>query len=119
MPLTPQQILERLVEIVPGFHTYWESPEACFHEDNGEFTCCGVFGDCSHFVRAQYEQLSTVQRRQLAAFVVECMSSSDKELGNAAATCFLENLTHERFSKDFENYLAGDALDFYRRFQGT
>lgn len=57
--------------------------------------------------------------RQLAAFVVECMSSSDKELGNAAATCFLENLTHERFSKDFENYLAGDALDFYRRFQGT
>src|SRR5688572_21296264 len=117
MPLSPQQILERLIAILPEFRTYCESLEACFRDDDGSFTRCGVFGDCSHFVRDRYEQLSPLQRRQLAEFVRECMSSTDTELGDAAATCFLENLTFERFSKDFERYLAGDALEFYRRFQ--
>jgi hypothetical protein len=39
-------------------------------------------------------------------------------LADAAATCFLENLTYEPFSDDLESYLRGEALDFYRDFQG-
>jgi hypothetical protein len=119
MALTPQQILDRLIAILPGFRAYWESGAACSRDDDGSFTRCGVFSDCSHFIRDRYEQLSPLQRRQLADFVVECMSSTDRELCDAGATCFLENLTFERFSRDFESYLAGDALDFYRRFQGA
>src|SRR3712207_2807605 len=110
MLLTPQQILDRLVATLPAFAAYWESGEACFRDDGGSFTRCGVFSDCAAFVRDRYEQLSPLQRRRLADFVLECVSQSDTELADAAATCFLENLTFERFSRDFEGYLAGDAL---------
>jgi hypothetical protein len=119
MPLTPQQILDRLIAILPGFLAYWESAEACLRTEDGSFSRCGVFDDCSHFVRDHSAGLSPLQRRQLADFVLECMSSTDTELGDAAATCFLENLTFERFSYDFESDLAGDALVFYRRFRGA
>jgi hypothetical protein len=116
MPLTPQQILDRLVAIL---QTSLRTPEACFRDDGGSFSRCGVFGDCSHFMRDRYEGLSPLQRRQLADFALECMSQTDQDLGDAAATCFLENLTFERFSKDFESYLSGQARDFFRRFQGA
>ena len=46
------------------------------------------------------------------------MTPPGTDLDDAAATCFLENLTFEPFSKDFERYLAGEALHFFRRFQG-
>jgi len=118
MALTPQDILDRLITILPAFAAYRESDAACFRNDDGSLTRCGVFGDCSHFVRDHYDQLSPLQRRQLGEFVLECMTGSDRDLGDAAATCFLENLTFEPFSEDFERHLSGEALKFYRDFQG-
>ena len=117
MPLTPQQILGRLVVILPEFLEHWESRHSSFRDNDGSFTQCGVLAECSHFVRDHYDQLSSLQRHQLADFVLECMRSTDTDLRDAAATCFLENLSFERFSNDFETYLAGNALDFYRQFQ--
>ena len=118
MPLTPQQVLDRLVAILPAFGPYFASDEACFRDADGSFTACGAFGDCSHFVRAHYASLTGEQRRRLGDFVLECMTDADRELGDAAATCFLENLAFEWFSKDFESYLTGEALKLYRAWQG-
>ena len=116
MSPTPRQVLERLIAIVPGFADYWKSDDALFGDEAP--THCGVFSDWAIFVRDNYEHLSPVQLRLLGEFALECMAGPDTELCDAAATCFVENLTFERFSKGFEGYLAGAALEYYRRFQG-
>jgi hypothetical protein len=112
--MTAQQLLDQLLEILPAFRDEWCSADNLFRNDDGSFTECGVFVTCSHFIRANYERLSTHQRSQLGSLVAQCMRARDTPLSNAAATCFLENLSGEVFAKDFENYLAGEALDFYR-----
>jgi len=118
-PLTPEQVHSRLIQILPDFAAYWDSPDNLFREDNGSLTLWGVFAECSHFVRDRYEKLSKDQLCQLGRFVNECMALTDTDLDNAVATCLLENLSFERFSKDFEQYLGGEALNFYRQFQGA
>jgi hypothetical protein len=117
MELTPRQLFERLVAILPGFGVYCQSPENALADD-GSLTIYGVFIECSPYVRDQYERLTVEQKRRLGQFVEECMTPPGTDLDNAAATCFLENLTFERFSRDFEGFLDGEALDFYLRFQG-
>lgn len=99
MPLIPEQVLEQLVVILPDFAGQWRSDTNCFRADDGSFTLWGVFAGCSYFVRDHYEQMTLVQRRELGQFISQCLSSPGTDLGNAAATCFLENLTFERFSK--------------------
>jgi hypothetical protein len=111
MELTPEQLRGRLVEIIPALASYSEP------EEGRPVTLHGVFAQCSHYVRERYEQLTPEQKRRLGEFVGRCMTPPGTQLDNAAATCFLENLTFERFSKDFESYLDGEAREFYRRFQ--
>jgi hypothetical protein len=115
--LTPQQVLDRLTAILPDFTTHRASHDN-FRDAAGSFTHSGVFAECSHFVRDRYEQLSTEERRRLADFIGQCMTPPGTDLDQAAATCFLENLAFEPFSKDFEGYVSGDALSFFRRVQG-
>jgi hypothetical protein len=116
--MTAQQLLDQLLEILPSFGNRWRSADNVFREDDGSFTECGAFAACSHFVRENYERLSANQRSQLGALVGQCMSSPNAALSNAAATCFLENLSEERFSSDLEGHLADEALEFYRSIKG-
>ena len=106
--------MDRLVAILPDFAQQWQSPQNSFREKDGTFTLCGAFAECSHFVRDHYERLTDQQRTQIADFIEECMNPPGTDLDNAAATCFLENLTFERFSGDFEQHLKGHSLKFYR-----
>ena len=115
MPVVPQQLVERLTAILPQFADHWTSPDNLFRGDDGSFTFCGVFAACSHLVRDHYQQLSPEQRRSLADFVEECMTPPVTDLGTAAATCFLENLAYETFSRDLQGYLCGHALEFFRK----
>ena len=112
--MAAQELLDQLVEILPSFGDAWRSAENLFRADDGSFTESGVFASCSHFVRENYEQLSAHQRSQLGGLVGQCMGSPNGALSEAAATCFLENLSTERFSNDLERHLTGEALDFYR-----
>ena len=118
--MTPGAVRDRLIAILPGFGPYWDDPEeTCYRGDDGSFTTCGVLMDCSHYLRVNYETLTREQRRALAAFADECMTPPGTDLDNAMATCFLENLTGERFSADLQAYLSGEALDYFRAFGGT
>jgi hypothetical protein len=72
-----------------------------------------VFAEFSLYFQNNYEQLSSLQLRELGQFVMECIDSPDKELADAAATCFLENVAAQRCSQDFRTYLQGEALPFY------
>jgi hypothetical protein len=111
--VTAQDVLGRLVTLFPDFAACWDSPDNCFRDDDGSFTRCGVFAEFSDYFRDRYEQLPTARVADLGCFVTECMTSPDTELGDAAATCFLENVASERFSPDFRQHLSGEALRFY------
>ena len=110
--MTAEMILARLVALVPEFAAYWDDPENYFRRDDGSFTSCGAFAQFSGFFRDNYEDLSFGQIADIGAFVSACMESPD-DLGDAAATCFLENISTERFRSDFKRYVTGEALRFY------
>jgi hypothetical protein len=112
--MTAQAILDRLVALFPDFAAVWDSPDNYFRDDDGSFTCCGVFAEFSRYFRDRYKQFSPAQVAELGRFVTECVASADAELGDAAATCFLENVAGERFGPDFRQHLSGEALRFYQ-----
>jgi len=114
VPNSPQATLDRLVEIFPDFATYWRDPENVFRNDDGSFTYCGAFSEFSHYFRDRYEELHPDFVATLGVFISECVASSSNELADAAATCFLENVSGERFSREFECHLTGSALQFYQ-----
>ena len=119
MPLAPSELSDRLSAIMPGFADRWASPDNLFREDDSSYTFCGVFAECSHYVREQFPQLSPEQRRSLAAFIEQCMAVPGSELDTAAATCFLENLVGEPFSPEWEALLGSRASTFVRQWSGA
>jgi hypothetical protein len=116
--MSPESLLNRLVTLFPAFIGYWDDPANCFRDDEGKFTHCGAFAEFSHFFREQYEQLPTERVVALADLLTECMTTPHSEADVAAATCFLENVAGERFSKEFKGYLRGEPLRFFSQFDG-
>jgi len=112
--MTPQAILERLVALFPEFAAHWDDPGNCFREDDGSFNSYGVFAEFSGFFRDRYEQLSPDQLGALGQLVSDWAGSPDDELANAVATCFLEHVACERFSRGFRQHLSGEALRYYQ-----
>jgi len=110
---SPQQLLERLIELFPGFASQWNAPSNCFLDDDGSFCYCGVFAAFSQYFREQYERLPTDRIMALGEFLTECMAIPDSELDVAAATCFLENVARERFSSNFKQFLLGEPLAYF------
>jgi len=112
-PLTPAAVYERLRTILPDFAAYWTSPDNLFREDDGSFSLCGVFVECSGFVRERFQDLTPAQLSELGEFISKAMGSPGTDLDDAAATCFLENLVSEPFSEILAGYLSGDAQRYY------
>jgi hypothetical protein len=116
--MTAQALLAQLVALFPAFGPYWADPGNCFREEDGSFTCHGVFAEFSGFFRDRYESLPADRLAALGALVSVWTDSPDAELSNAVASCFLENVAGERCSADLERHLTGDALRYYRRWSG-
>lgn len=115
MPLAPSELVDRLSVIMPDFADRWASPDNLFRQDDGSYTFCGVFAECSHYVSEQFPRLSPEQRRSLAACIEHCMAVQGSELETAAATCFLENLAGKPFSPEWEALLGSRASEFVRQ----
>jgi hypothetical protein len=111
--MAPPELLARLIALFPDFASHWDDAGNCFRDDDGSFTLHGAFTEFSTYFRDNYEQFSKDRLSALADFLDECMTEPDSVLDNAAATCFLENVSCERFSKEFEGYLRGEPLKFY------
>jgi hypothetical protein len=101
--MTSDEVLHKLVAILPGFGPFWDSLENGSRDDDSSFTLYGPFTECSHFVREQYETLTNGRLDKLGSFIGECMTPPGTELDNVAATCFLENLAGQRFSAYVES----------------
>jgi hypothetical protein len=112
-------LLIELIKILPGFYNHWNSKDNCFRRDDGSFTLCGVFTDCSHYIHDDYAEILPSERRKLGEFISRCMVEVGTDLDTTAATCFLENLAFEPFSGDLEACLTGEALDFFPPISGA
>ena len=110
--MTAADLYHRLLTIFPEFESYWNSADNDFREENGLFTCCGVFSRFSHFIRENFPNLSPVALDQLGGFVEDCLKeASHSDLYDATASCFLENLDAEDITRDLAAYLGPKARE--------
>jgi hypothetical protein len=110
--MTPDELVERLVQLFPDFAVHRDEAEPLENEDDAP-TLCGAFTEFSDFFRERYEELPELRLQALGWVLAECMAEPDSELDEATATCFLENVAAERFHADFERFLIGRPLELY------
>ncbi len=116
--MTPQELLDHLVALFPGFRACWDDPGNCFRDDDGAFSLHGVFAEFSSFFRQRHESLLPDRVAALGAFVSDCMASADANLDNAAATCFVENVAGEDCDRELGRHLVGEARTYWRAWGG-
>ena len=114
---TPQNLLRRLFELVPGFQSQWDAPDNLFINDDGSFTVHGVFSVFSAYVREEFGNFDQTTRSNLFQYIEECVNTdihSDAGVSNAACTCFLENLAGEgALSEEIRQHLGPKSKKYF------
>jgi hypothetical protein len=116
--MTPQKLVDRLVTFFPDFQAYWDDPGNCFRNDDGSFTLHGVFAEFTNFFRERHGSLPADRMAALGRFVSDCMMSTDKDLDNAAATGFVENIAGEDCDRPLAPHLTGEARKYWKSWGG-
>ncbi len=117
--MTPQQLLDRLDTLLPGFRSHWNCPQNCFVGDDGSYTLHGVFCELTDFFRHNHAALPVERIATLGAFVNKCMAAGDDDsLANAAATCFLENIAGDDSDRILGRHLTGPARRYWLAWSG-
>jgi hypothetical protein len=116
--MRPQELVNRLVVLFPEFQAHWDSPGNCFRHDDGSFTLHGVFAEFTTFFAERYASLPSERVADLGAFVSECMESADENLGNAAGTCFVENIAGDECDRELARHLTGEARRYWKYWGG-
>ena len=117
--MTPEELLDRIVAIFPGFRDAWESPRNNHRDDDGSFTLHGAFSEFTHYFEQHHASLSSEHVAEFAAFINTCMESNDELLDNAAATCFVEIIAGEDYARAIAPHLKGHALQYFERWGGV
>jgi hypothetical protein len=116
---TPKELLERLIDIVPGFHDFWQKDDNLFVDEDGTFSVHGVFSEFSAYLRDKFVKLKESKRRQLFAYIEECIKEdphSEIGVSNAVRTCFLENLAGEgELSESILEYLGENSKEYFEK----
>jgi hypothetical protein len=117
--MTPHGLLGYLVALFPDFRAYWDAPDNCFRDDDGSFTLHGLFMEFTSFFKERHATLPAERVAALGAFVSECMAApGDPPLGNAAATCFVENIAGDPCDRELAPHLTGDARRYWKAWGG-
>ncbi|MBL9189163.1 MAG: hypothetical protein JNK23_16900 [Opitutaceae bacterium] len=107
--MTANDILEELFRIRSDFRVCWNG-ENYFRDDDGSFTVCGVFSQFTDFFRVHHGDMSKEELEAIAALVRRC--ERDSHLGEAAFTCFLENIAGDPPDATLAPYLSTEAQEF-------
>jgi hypothetical protein len=111
---------DTLGRLLPGFCSHWAKGDSLFITPSGEFTVHGVFAECSHFVRENFDSMPPETVQGLAEFLSDCLEGkAGADFDSAAATCFLENLAGEPFHRAFAIQLRPAARQFYDSVLGS
>lgn len=113
MTLTPEEALATLVSMFPDFESEWDCALNYHRADNEAFTLWGLFALFSDYVRDNFGAMPEQKRRELMAFIEWCVADGN-DPGNAACTCFLENLAGEPpLSGQLRRYMGPKSTAFF------
>ena len=87
-----ETIKAELVALCPDFAAVWDDECDLWTSDDGSFTVHGVFGVFSHYIADRLTRRADPELRKVFEYVESKLADDDSEVGNAACTCFLENL---------------------------
>lgn len=116
--MRPRELVNRLVALFPEFQAHWDGPGNYFRRDDGSFSLHGVFAQFTSFFSEGHASLPAARVADLGAFVSECMDSADENLGNATATCFVENIAGEKCDRELARHLTGEARRYWKYWGG-
>ena len=104
-------LVQQLDQLIPGFESYaFDDDENLFLQD-GELTAHGAFSAFSTYFREKSRSLEPDQLAGIGRVVNQIVGGPDKDLDNAACTCFLENLAGDY--PQLESELLGDARRYW------
>jgi hypothetical protein len=87
-------LLKGLVATYPGLRDYFvKNCDQWLHE-NGTISPSSLFSAASSFCRARFMENDFENSEVLFSFVERCLECGNENIANAAATCFLENITN-------------------------
>jgi len=107
--MTASDILAGLIQIQPAFRAHWNGTNL-FVSDDGSFTACGVFSQFTTYFCAHHLEMKKEEIKALSALVSRC--EEDQALGEAAYTCFLENIAGDPPEKTIAPFLSKEAAEF-------
>lgn len=116
--MTPQQLLDRILRLFPGFSKSWHSDQNLYISDRGEFTCSGVFAQLTSYYRDDCYSWSPTALEDLASLLEDCLMSLRSDEGTAAATCFLENIAGDKEEECIFSYLGPRSHTFMKTWKG-
>lgn len=116
--LNPADTVAYLISLTPGFQSRWEDHDNYFRNEDGSFTHHGVFSEYSSFIKHNWHSLDDQTWQQLGVFLEACVSSKI-DIGDAACTCFLENLAGEgAVSKKLRGFLGDRSRKYFDDWDG-
>ena len=65
---TPDELLEKLIDIVPKFRNFWQNDDNLFLNEDRTFSVHGVFAEFSAYIRNNFNTLTESGRKQLFAY---------------------------------------------------
>src|SRR5579859_3809096 len=87
-----ETIKTELISLCPNFATVWNNECDMWTDDQGHFTVHGVFAVFSHYIVDRIRRESDPDLRRVFEYLESKLTDDDSQVGNAACTCFLENL---------------------------
>ena len=118
MPDSKANHLAALSGILPGFAAYWESDVDFNEGDFDEHTLCGIFWSASRVTQDLLSAGNTESVRNVLDYIEGVMQTGASDEGDAAVTCFLENLLNvtptEIEPKTWIPHLGSDSRAFCR-----
>jgi hypothetical protein len=112
--MTPTVLVDELDALVPGFADYLRGADSLFAASDGTFSVHGVFSEFSVYLRDRYSTLPLHSARRLGVFLTRCFDDTYGDtVGNAVATCCLENLAGDPLHAALAKNLGDAAKHFY------
>lgn len=110
--LPGKQVLEDFIHLLPGFATYWASPDNLFCEEDGTYTACGVFACVADFLREKAATVSVGHWRSVGD-LIEKYFAMGEEMRGVLGACLIENMQFEKCSQIFSSHVNEEILRYF------
>ena len=111
------ELVKIMNEYALGFKDEWNQEDGLYNEGD-DTSIHSLFSFYSHYVAERLDHPTSINKKELFDYIETIMDSSDGNLKDAAATCFLENflfVAGDKFrSENYFRFLGAKSIDFCR-----